>query len=119
MRALIIATEPGLRLRKGGPLGTPLEPKAARLLGKPAVDPPLANLAMILSDADLLSSVGLTAGWYRVQHTRLEREAGRQHEPEERDRFFSDIVGPDFLSEPGRMFSGNLAAIRRTVCDRA
>lgn len=115
MRALIIATEPGLRRRPGGPLGTPLEPEAARLLGKPAVDPALAGLAMILSDADLLSSVGLTPAWYRVQHARLEREAGRPHEPKERDRFFRDIVGADFLSEPGRLFSANLTAIRRTV----
>jgi len=116
IRALVIATEPGLRLRQGGPLGAPLDPTAATLLDAPAIDPALAALAEILSDADLLSSVGLTAGWYRVQQQRLEREAGRPYETGESERFFSDIVGPDFLSAPGRVFSGNLAVIRRTAC---
>jgi hypothetical protein len=116
MRALVIATEPGLRLRPGGPLGTPLEPTAARLLGMASVDPELATLASILSDADLLSSVGLTVGWYRVQQQRLEHEAGRPHRPGEAAVFFRDIVGTDFLSEPGRALSSNLATIRRSVC---
>jgi hypothetical protein len=116
IRALVIATEPGLRLRPGGPLGTPLDPTAARLLHPAAVDPALAALAEILSDADLLSSVGLTTAWYRVQQKRLEREAGRAYEAGDSERFFSDIVGPDFLSAPGRVFSANLALIRRTAC---
>lgn len=116
MRALVIATEPLLRLRPGGPLGAPLEPRAARLLGRPSVEPALTALAAILSDADLLSSVGLTVAWYRVQETRLEQEADRPAEAVDGERFFSDIVGPDFLSDAGRVFSANLAAIRRTVC---
>jgi hypothetical protein len=116
MRALVIATEPGLRLRPGGPLGAPLDPRAGRLLGRTAVEPALAGLAAILSDADLMSSVGLTVGWYRVQETRLEQEADRPAEPGDAERFFSDIVGPDFLSDAGRVFSANLAAIRRAVC---
>ncbi len=116
MRALVIATEPRLRLRPGGPLGAPLEARAARLLGRASVEPDLAALAMILSDADLLSSVGLTVGWYRVQETRLEQEAERPAEAGDGERFFTDIVGPDFLSEAGRVFSPNLGAIRRTVC---
>ncbi len=124
MRALVVATEPRLRLRAGGPLGAPLAPKAAKLLGtgtrrtgmKGAVDPVLASLAAILSDADLLSSVGLTTEWYRVQETRLAQEAGRPAPPGESGRFFRDIVGPDFLSAPGRAFSANLAAIRQAVC---
>jgi hypothetical protein len=115
MRALVIATEPGLRLRPGGPLGAPLEPRAARLLGRASVEPAIAGLATILSDADLMSSVGLSIGWYRVQETRLEQEADRPAEPGDAERFFNDIVGPDFLSEPGRVFSANLAAIRRAV----
>jgi hypothetical protein len=118
MRALILATEPGLRLRPGGPLGQPLDPTVARLLQGAAVDPALAGLGAILSDADLLSSVGLTPAWYRVQEDRLQREAGRPSAPDEAERFFRDIVGPDFLSEPGRVFSANLAAIRRAI-DRA
>jgi hypothetical protein len=113
LRALVIATEPGLRLRNGGPLGLPLDPTAARLLGRQAVEPELAALAAILSDADLLSSVGLTLGWYRVQQSRLERETGRPYEPGESTQFFTEIVGPDFLSAPGRVLSANLAAIRR------
>jgi hypothetical protein len=116
IRTLIIATEPGLRLRAGGPLGTPLDPVAAQLLHASAVDPALAALAQILSDADLLSSVGLTTAWYRVQQQRLEREAGRPYACGESERFFSDIVGPDFLSAPGRVFSANLGVIRQAAC---
>ncbi len=116
MQALVIATEPGLRLRPGGPLGQPLDPLAARLLDRKAVEPALAGLAAILSDADLLSSVGLSPAWYRVQETRLEQEAGRPAAPGDAQRFLQDIVGPDFLSPAGRMFSANLAAIRRSVC---
>jgi hypothetical protein len=104
MRALVIATEPGLRLRPSGPPG------------RTAVEPALTALAAILSDADLLSSVGLTVGWYRVQETRLEHEADRPAETGDAERFFNDIVGPDFLSDAGRVFSANLAAIRRAVC---
>jgi hypothetical protein len=115
MRALVIATEPMLRLRPGGPLGAPLEPRAARLLGCTSVDPNLAMLATLLSDADMLSSVGLTVGWYRVQEMRLEQEADRPAELGDSERFFSDIVGPDFLSDAGRVFSANLATIRRSV----
>jgi hypothetical protein len=115
IRALVIATEPGLRLRSGGPLGTPLDPMAAQLIGAASVDPALAGLAAILSDADLLSSVGLTVSWYRVQQTRLERETGQKQSPQVSCRFFRDIVGPDFLSQPGRLFAANLAAIRRTI----
>ncbi len=119
MRALIIATEPGLRLRHGGPLGMPLDATVARLLGRTTVDPALAGLAAILSDADLLSSVGLTTGWYRVQQGRLEREGGRRHRTEENRRFFATIVGTDFLSEPGRLFTRNLALIRHAVSGAA
>jgi hypothetical protein len=115
IRALVIATEPWLRLRPGGPLGAPLDPTAARLLRTPAVDPALAALACILSDADMMSSVGLTLGWYRVQQKRLEREAGHPYQAGEAEVFFREIVGPDFLSQPGRVLSANLAAIRRTV----
>jgi hypothetical protein len=113
LHALVIATEPGLRLRDGGPLGLPLDPAAARLLGRQSVEPELAALAAILSDADLLSSVGLTVGWYRVQQSRLEREADRPYDAGESTQFFTEIVGPDFLSAPGRVLSANLAAIRR------
>ena len=119
MRALVVATEPGLRLRPGGPLGTPVDPTVSRLLGTSAIDPALAELAGFLSDADLLSSVGLTVRWYRVQQERLEREAGRPYRPGEAEAFFRDIVGVDFLSRPGRMLSGNLAAIRRAVVGAA
>jgi hypothetical protein len=116
MRALVIATEPSMRLRPGGPLGAPLEPRAARLLGRKSVDPTLTVLATLLSDADMLSSVGLTVGWYRVQEARLKQEAARPADPGDGERFFSDIVGPGFLSDAGRVFSINLAAIRRAVC---
>ena len=116
LRALIIATEPGLRLRPGGPLGAPLDPAAMGRFDALPASPDVAALAAILSDADLLSSVGLTPGWYQVQKTRLEAESGQMQRPVDSTRFFRDIVGPDFLSEPGRVFSANLAAIRHGAC---
>jgi hypothetical protein len=116
MRALVLATDPSLRLRRGGPLGDPLDPEIARLLGGDAIDPMLPALAALLSDADLLSSVGLTTSWYRVQQDRLEREAGRLYAPDENELFFRDIVGRGFLSPPAQLFAANLVRIRRDIC---
>ncbi|MBS0559731.1 MAG: hypothetical protein JSR21_06730 [Proteobacteria bacterium] len=141
MRALVIATEPGLRLRPGGPLAAPLDPAARALLASdgaapdasppdaspPDASPPDASppdgtfpdihgLAGILSDADLLSSVGLTVAWYEVQKSRLEREWGQKQRRADSLRFFRDIVGPGFLSAPGRVFAPNLAVIQASAC---
>jgi len=121
MRALVIATEPGLRLRQGGPLGLPLEPAARAHLAMDCAAPETAlpalqGLAGILSDADLLSSVGLTVAWYEVQNDRLERESGQIQGQADSRRFFRDIVGPGFLSAPGRIFAPNLATIQARAC---
>jgi hypothetical protein len=116
LRCLILATEPGFRAlladlpRRPGAspdLPAPLRPLAAQ--------PALAGLAAVLSDADLLSSAGLTLRWHRVQLARLARELGQPIPPADDLRFFERIVGDDFLSPGGRLFSPNLACIRQAV----
>jgi hypothetical protein len=113
---LILATEPAFRpqlaqlLRRPGALAD--VPAPLQMLVE---QPELTQLAAVLSDADLLSSVGLTLCWHRVQLNRLERELGQRILPADDLRFFERIVGEDFLSSGGRHFSSNLARIRRAV----
>jgi hypothetical protein len=114
LSALILATEPTSRAvlgimsspdRSALDVPAPLQTLTRR--------PELVGLAAMLSDADLLSSTGLTMGWHRVQLRRLERETGHSISPAEDERFFDRIVGADFLSPGGRYFSANLARIRQ------
>lgn len=112
--ALVMGTEPKIRqwlrqaLANGAPpaLPAPLAPLAeGRLL----------RLAALLSDADLLSSAGLTPAWTRVQQARLEREQGRALGRPDLRQFLDTVVGPDFLTPAGRVFSPNLARIRAAL----
>ena len=115
LRLLILATEPGFRSRlatlavsdPGRPVPETLVPLAAR--------PDLIGLAAMLSDADLLSSAGLTPSWHDVQRSRLERELGLSIPPASDLTFFDAVVGQDFLSLPGRYFRPNLDSIRQSV----
>jgi hypothetical protein len=112
LKCLILATEPGFRsclaaLPAGG--WSADVPRSLSLLTK---SPALAALAAVLSDADLLSSTGLTEDWHQVQRERLEREAGRRRTQADDRWFFDTVVGADFLSLGGRLFSPNLRRIR-------
>ena len=111
---LILATEPRSRrfLASGGrcEAPAPLAPLVPR--------PELVGLAAVLSDADLLSSAGLSMRWHQVQLARLERELGFPILPAEDAAFFSEIVGDDFLSLGGRYFTPNLVRIRAAACHR-
>jgi len=116
LRCLILATEPSFRARLAKLLSqpgslvdvpAPLHPLAAQ--------PQLVELAAVLSDADLLSSAGLTVHWHRVQLDRLERELGHHIAPAEDLWFFEQIVGDDFLSPGGHHFLPNLVRIRQAV----
>jgi hypothetical protein len=118
IRVLILATEPGFRPRlarlrraPGASAELPafLEPLATR--------PELAELAAILSDADLLSSSGLTLRWRRVQRGRLERELGHRIPPADDLAFFDRIVADGYLSLGGQHFTPNLLRIRQAVRD--
>jgi hypothetical protein len=116
VRTLILATEPGFRAALARLLSAPGAPcDVPRLVRPLAAQPALAELAGVLSDADLLSSAGLTLRWHLVQLHRLERELGRPIPPAEDLRFFERIVGDDFLSPGGQHFRPNLAGIRRAV----
>ena len=105
---LILATEPGSRrFLASAPVEDapePLQPLMFR--------PDLVPLAAMLSDADLLSSAGLTVRWHQVQRERLERELGHPISPADNAAFFDGVVGPGFLSGPGRHFTPNLVRIR-------
>jgi hypothetical protein len=114
LRDLILATEPGFRIQLSALLRGELDIAAEAELCIPA-NQPMAAMAGVLSDADLLSSVGLTMDWHLKQLHRLERELGRLISPAEDLRFFEAIVGPDFLSSGGRVFSENLNRIRELV----
>lgn len=117
---LILATEPSFRSVLAKLLAGHAASKGLpRRLGLLTRQPALAGIAAALSDADLLSSSGLTERWHDVQITRLESESGNRIGPDDDKRFFALVVGDDFLSTAGRHFSSNLARIRRCVADHA
>jgi hypothetical protein len=107
LKCLILATEPGFRsclaALSGSDLGNDVPQSLYALVAQPA----LAGLAVTLSDADLLSSAGLTEDWHRVQLERLQSETGCHISPADDVRFFERLVGADFLSRGGRFFSPN------------
>ena len=110
LRRLILLTEPGCRRGLSGSAPAPdlLPPD---LLPSDPVPPDLVSLAATLSDADLLSTAGLTWRWSRMQQERLGRELGRTLTPAENLAFLEGIVGPGFLSPGGRAFDPNLRRI--------
>ncbi len=105
LRRLILLTEPGCRHGLSGGALVPCLPSLD------PVSPDLASLAATLSDADLLSTAGLTWRWSRMQQGRLGRELGRTLTPAENLAFLEGIVGPGFLSPGGRAFDPNLRRI--------
>ncbi len=114
LRALILATEPGFR-RSLLALPPELPPGLRPLAQRPA----LARLAAMLSDADMLSSAGLTRRWHRVQRARLERELLAPITAADDLVFFDRVVGDGFISPGGRCFTPNLHDIRRAVLAEA
>ena len=118
IRTLILATEPGFRPQLAAlrrlPRSTAQLPAPVAAL---AMRPELAELAAILSDADLLSSSGLTLRWRQVQLARLERELGHRIPPAADLTFFDRIVADGYLSPGGRHFTANLLRIRQVVRD--
>lgn len=113
VRALVMSTEPQARRWLAQALAGDAPPPPAPLA--PLTDARLLRLAALLSDADLLSSAGLTPAWTRVQQARLEREQGRALGRPELRQFLDTVVGPDFLTQAGRIFSPNLARIRAAL----
>jgi len=119
LRCLILATEPGFRTCLAALLEGAASGDMPDGLDALASHPDLAALAGVLSDADLLSSAGLTEDWHKMQLGRLQRELGCEISPEEDLRFFDTVIGVDFLSRGGRVFSPNLARIRLSVLHAA
>ncbi len=111
LHLLILATEPlaraGLRtlLRHGTP---PPEAPLRALAGRPD----LLATAALLSDADMLSSSGLSIAWTRTQERLLAQERGRPASAADRQHYFERIMGADYLSPGGMMFMPNLERIR-------
>ena len=75
----------------------------------------MVRTAAILSDADLLSSVGLGEAWHEVQIDRLQQEIGRPIDPAENPIFIEHVVGPGFLSPGGLLLAANLEHIGAQV----
>jgi hypothetical protein len=115
LRRLVLATEPEFRSRLSALLRGEADFATDAELRIPAGEPAMAAMAAALSDADLLSSAGLTLEWHLKQRSRLEQEFGRLISPAEDLKFFEQIVGPNFLSPGGQVFSSNLARIREAV----
>jgi hypothetical protein len=115
LRCLVLATEPGFRQHLGALVRGDDQRALPDGLHALKADAALADLAAVLSDADLLSSAGLTPDWHQVQVERLRRETGGRITPEDDLRFFDRVVGTDFLSPGGRVFSPNLTRLRRAV----
>ena len=111
MRALVLATEPHCRADLAAP-ERPAPRGMPESLAELRREPRLLRLAALLSDADLLSSAGLSPAWTRVQGQRLARETRTALGEAERRYFFDAIVGPGFLSAGGQYFAANLARIR-------
>jgi hypothetical protein len=118
LTSLILATEPSfrseLRLKFNGrvfPAKLPdgLEPIVTR--------PDITELAAMLSDADLLSSAGLTLQWHQIQTLRFEHETGSRLSPSADLQFLNSVVGPGFLSAGARHFDSNLANLRATITE--
>ena len=114
MRILVMATEPHSRPDIAALLAGRAGAESAMPdpLTRLAADPRLLKLAGLISDADLLSSAGLTRAWTRVQERRLEREIHAPIADADWHHFFDTIVGRDFLSRGGQHFAANLARIR-------
>lgn len=118
VRSLILATAPGFRATLANPAVLPDHP-VPELLRRVLAQPRLAGLAALLADADLLSSAGLCVRWQQVQHARLEREMGRVMSHRDDLAFLDHLVGPSFLTAPGRWFGPNLTRIRAACAERA
>jgi hypothetical protein len=118
LTCLILATEPGFRSTLAKLLNGQEHEGLRPDLDMLSSNPTLASLAGALSDADLLSSAGLTQEWHRTQLDRLQRELGRQITPEEDLQFLDTIVGENFLSPGSKVFSPNLASVREAVRQR-
>ena len=114
MRVLVLATEPKSRAEIADLVaGRGAADRLPRPLAPLHGNKPLLRLASILSDADLLSSAGLTQEWTRVQGQRLASEGHMPIGTAVWQHFFDTIVGSAFLSLGGQHFAANLARIRR------
>lgn len=72
----------------------------------------LVRPASILSDADLLSSAGLTRARSQLMSARLAEETGQAATPAGFVAFLDAIVGPSFLSPQSHMFTDAMQDIR-------
>jgi hypothetical protein len=94
------------------------EPDPVRMraeLAALAHDPRLALQAVVLSEADILPSVGLTIEHADLNEARLEAEIKRTLGPENKIEFIDHAIG-EFLA--AKFFMPNLAAIRKANLDR-
>ncbi len=121
LRDLVLPTDPGrpLALLKkihdhhfSGSHAPTLESDLQDL--KPlAENPRLARMAAILTDADVLSSAGLTVDYAKEQTLKLGREWGRMLDEKDTLGFITHVVGGRFTTPEAKFFQPNLDRIRK------
>lgn len=124
VRCLVLATDPTgahEQIRealschaRGLPPASLPEPELMPLFG----DARLAAQAAIMSDADLLSSGGLSARYHAIQCRRLGEELGCPVGAGSTLYFVDKVVGGSFLSPAGKEFNPVLLRIRETAANQ-
>lgn len=116
LAALVLATEPhegvphALACQAGAaPLRTPAEAPELQHLQH---DAPLARLACLLCEADILPSVGLTPAYALSLHARLAAEWGRPLGPSDKLQFVERTLA---LGTVGRFFTPNVQRLRQVL----
>lgn len=93
------------------PIVTGVQESVSRVLQEPR----LARLAGLLSDADILSSAGLSPEYNGAQGLRLDREFGRASCPRDTINFLECVAGDRFTTRAARFFQPNMEAIKEAV----
>ena len=76
-------------------------------------NPRLARMAALLSDADILSSAGLTAEYGNSQSQKLGAEWGKPMWPQDTIGFLTFVAENRFITRAARFFEPNMDAIRQ------
>lgn len=120
LTALVLATEPhdGLQAAlRARDLHTTGRASTDHRAGPPELslleqDAELSRLALLLCEADVLPSVGLTTAYAMRLQDRLARELGRELGPDDKRAFLADVLSAGVI---GPFFLSNLSAIEKDL----
>jgi hypothetical protein len=94
------------------PAAPEMEPRIVAL----AADPALALQALLLTEADVLPSVGLTVAYGELSQVHLSREWGRELGPADKLFFLEHVFG-DFIAS--RFFSPNVELLKQAMREKS